>query len=122
MAAEFKRGDPVAVVFVDTGKLIADMGANDCYFVNDAKIAKHKDFFRKGFFEAPIVLPRGSRLMWLEGFHQMTVAVTADLPVVPVITTRLFVAETKRLVGAENAELYKGFFDLSGCEDLWIYY
>lgn len=122
MAADFKPGDRAAIVFVDTGKLIADMGANHRYCVNDAKIATHRALLKRGYFEAPIILPRLRGLIWLEGFHQMVAAVDADLPIVPVTTTEPFVAETKRLVGTANAKQYKNIFDLSDCADMLIYY
>lgn len=122
MAAEFKPGEPAAIVFAATGKLIVDMGANEDYYVNDAKIAQHKHFFKKGFFEAPILLAGTRRLTWVEGFHQAAVAVDVGLPVVPVITTERFVAQTRQLVGATNAEHFKDLFDLSNCMDMSIHY
>ncbi|MBB5448412.1 MULTISPECIES: hypothetical protein [unclassified Paraburkholderia] len=119
--SSFKAGDPPAIVIADTSKLVAAMEATDAYYVNTAKIKFHAEQLAKDRFELPLITIRAGKIVWIEGFHQITPAEAADLPLIPIQSVSSLVPQLIQLVGApagrqaQAVAKAKQLYDFAAC-------
>ncbi|WP_259460977.1 hypothetical protein [Paraburkholderia sp. BL23I1N1] len=70
---------------------------------------------KKGSFEVPLIVPRGSDLHWIEGFHQVNAAIEEGITVVPIGTSVSLAPQLKTLVGVAHQNTDPSPYDFSEC-------
>lgn len=117
LAPELKEDDAQAIVLADATKIKAKMESDDGYYYNVAKVKFHSERLNKGFFEVPLVAPRGDDLHWIEGFHQVNAVIEQGLRVVPIGTSLALAQQLKSQVGVSDpVAASRHPYDFSGCD------
>lgn len=117
LASEFEDGEAQAIVLADATKIKAKMESDDGYYYNVAKVKFQRERLNKGFFEVPLVVPRGDDWHWIEGFHQVNAAIEQELRVVPIGTSLALAQQLKSQVGVSDpAAAARHPYDFSECD------